>query len=566
VAQNSVFFSLMAALPLLAVAFRCIMISSSSFFARQVSSLFLHHHLKRTLVSINVFYFFFSLQARFILLAPATATFSSTVAVPVVVRLRDDLAGSCKPGDFVTCTGIAECITEICSQGRPAFAAVRVEALHVLHHPTALANCRRHEESLSPTNFIATKPNPLTFLLGSLNDWLHPPCSSLTLAALLLSSACSTGTASPPSTALSTSDEIFADAECDTINLSKSRDASCGKRRINILLLTAGHDSLETSLSPLAQALCSHVTHGGIPGSNLLPSVLEMFGSFSLVEIGQLGQANSGVCLLSQPLGAKHGRAVGEALQAGHATVALPSGQTCTVELNPTIWCLSAAPDLLSKQTAGQKFNKFASTSKTACKNEAPLAVLFAEKSSPQLAAQFDVVLDCASIEDESAEAWADDYLAALVAGEPAEERAARREKARLALQDHISTCQQLAQPTMTPSAMGFLKSYWTATRSTASGNGCGVSAAFLNTAAKLAAASARLFHRTEVHTFPDATLAVALCEEGLIARGWNSELWGPWREQMVYGRDLVDCLSDFHKQIVRVSKQHGWEWDAREE
>ncbi|KAG7670939.1 hypothetical protein KSW81_004367 [Nannochloris sp. 'desiccata'] len=536
------------------------------------------HDLRRGLVLAS---------ASTILLASATSTPSSahpasTVAVPVVVRLLDDLAGSCKPGDLVTCTGITECIVEsrACSQGRPVLSEVRVEAIHVLHHPTALRTYELPEQSPSKTSFTKQAFGCFKALLGALNDWLHPPCCSLALAALLVS-ACSAdcgGAALPPSSVLSTQEQIQLsnDFECDTLNLSNSRDTFCGDHRINILLLTGGgHDTFENSLRLVAQALCAHVTDGSLPGSNLLPTVLEFPGVPSLVSAGQLAQANSGICLLTQTLTVKQGRAVGEALRAGHATVALPVGETCTIDIHPTVWCISAAQDISPKQQpqpAGKKSGKGSSNSVVA-----PLAVLFAEKSSPQLAAQFDITIDCFSIEDNAAEAWADEYLTSIVYGErrwqeEEEERScntSKRVAAPLALENHIAACHQLPQPRMTASAMGLLKSYWTATRAAGTGVGggtIGISGISLETAAKLAAASARLFHRAEILAFPDATLAVAFCEEGLIARGWNSELWGSLREHMARGRDLDECLNELFKQLLQVSKEHGWEWGAYEE
>ncbi len=405
-------------------------------------------------------------------------------------------------------------------------------------------------------------------MIGALKDWLHPPCCSLALAALLLSACSSSSSCASPQDQMQLQLHMLPDAECDTLRLSHSRDPFRENYHVNILLLTGGHDTLGSSLRAIAQALCMHVTDGSLRGSNLLPTVLDYPGVAPLASVGQLAQANSGVCLLTQPLSNKQGRAVGEALRAGHATAPLASGQTCSVDIHPTVWCLSAAPDLLPKQQPQQsdkKINKFASSKNVA----APLAVLFAEKSSPQLAAQFDVILDCSSIEDDVAEAWADDYLATLVCGEVEEKQAEKRDAARRALQSHITTCQQLTQPTMTPSAMGLLKSYWTAARAAANSGSSGsgmVSSTSLETAAKLAAASARLFHRTEIHPFPDVTLAVALCEEGLIARGWNSELWGSMREQMAYGRDLEECLTELYRRLVQISKQFGWEWAAQEE
>jgi hypothetical protein len=498
------------------------------------------------------------------------------VAVPVVVRLRDNLANGCKPGDFVTCTGITECSVEskACAQGRLVLSQVHVDATHVFHHHSALRTYELPEQSQSITSFVGKNSQSLNSLLKALNEWLHPPCCSLALAALLVS-ACSAdcdSAASPPSSVLSTQEEmqLFNDFDCNTLKLSNSKDAFFENHRVNILLLTGAHDTFGNSLRLLAQALCAHVTDGSLPGSNLLPTVLDFPGVPPLASVGQLAQANSGICLLTQTLTAKQGRAVGEALRAGHATLALGNNQTCTIEVHPTIWSISAAPDILPKQQSqptGEKFGKWNSNNAVA-----PLAVLFAEKSSPQLAAQFDVIIDCSSIKDDAAEAWADDYLTSVVYGERGQEEeehsgnTSKREAACLALQSHIATCQTLPHPTMTASAMGLLKSYWTATRAagTSAGNRA-TSALSLETAAKLAAASARLFHRTEILAFPDATLAVAFCEEGLIARGWNSELWGPLREQMC-GRDLDECLNELYKQLVQVSKHHGWEWHAREE
>lgn len=500
------------------------------------------------------------------------------MAVPVVVRLLDDLASSCKPGDFVTCTGITECIAEIrvCAQSKPVLSEVHVEAVDVICHPTALRIDELPERSNSIASSMKQAPRSLSALLGALNEWLHPPCCSLALAALLVS-ACSTncdGAASPPSSILSTQEQVqlFHNSENDTLNLSNSRDSLFGNHRVNILLLTGGHDTSGNSIRLVAQALCAHVTDESLHGSNLLPTILEFSGVPPLAFVGQLAQANSGICLLAKTLTAKQGRAVGEALRAGYVTIALGVGQTCTVDVHPTVWCISAAPDILPKQQpkpAGKKFCKWSSNNAVA-----PLAVLFAEKSSPQLAAQFDVIIDCSSLEDDAAEAWADDYLNSIVYGERGEEEeeecfgnTSKREAARLALQSHIATCQQIPQPTMTASAMGLLKSYWTATRAAGEGAGGGaISAPSLETAAKLAAASARLFHRTEILAFPDATLAVAFCEEGLIARGWKSELWGPLRKHMANGRNLDECLNELNKQLVKVSKQHGWEWNAQEE
>lgn len=522
---------------------------------------------------------FHSLQARTILLAPATSTASanypaSTVAVPVLVRLRDDLAGSCHPGDFITCTGIAECIAEskVCTQGRAVLAQVRVEALHVHHPPPSLRFSDDFPEAPRLAAFGKNKWG-LSSLIEALKDWLHPPCCSLTLAALLLS-ACSAASCSesPPSSEPSTKDEmqLIPDPECDTLGFTNFRNSK-EKHRINILLLTGGHDNLETTLRSIAQALCCHVTNGSLPGSNLLPTALDIPGATALASVGQLAQANSGICLLPQNISAKQGRAIGEALRSGHAAVDLSGGRTCAVDIHLTVWCLSAAPDLLPKQQpAGKKFSKWGSSKNSV----APLAILFAEKSSPQLASQFDVIMDCASIEDIAAEAWADDYLSALVSGEregDEGEETSNKEAARRALQSHITACQQLPQPTMTSSAMKLLKSYWTSMRAEAAadpghGGGGAMPAISLDTAAKLAAASARLFHSTEIRAFPDATLAIALCEEGSIARGRFSEMWGPLREQMVCGRDLEECLADLYSQLVRVSKVHKWEWGAQEE
>jgi hypothetical protein len=528
------------------------------------------------------------------LLGPATSTVSSmhppsTVAVPVVVRLRDDLANSCKPGDFVTCTGIAECVIEskslqVGEQGRPVLAEVRVEALHVLRHPPAVRISHYLPEEAQSLAF-GKKQGSLSALVGAVKSWLHPPCCSLALAALLLSASSASLSSPPPlSSALATQEQLqmFPDSECDTLKLSNSKAVINKNQRVNILFLTGGHDTLESSLRSIAHTLCAHVTEGSLSGSALLPTVLDIPGVPSLASVGNLAQANSGVCLLTQTLSIKQGRAVGEALRSGHATVALAAGKSCTVDIHPTLWCLSAAPDLVPKQQqqqqqqqqqpAGKKFKKWDSGIKGAV---APLAVLFAEKSSPQLAAQFDVIIDCSSIEDDAAEACSDEYLSSLLLGGERrdaqdDDQSSKIEAARLALQSHIATCQQLPQPIMTHSAIGLLKSYWTATRAATAGDrhgrGGAALATSLETAAKLAAASARLFHRSEILDFPDATLAIVLCEEGLIARGWGSEQWGPLREQMAYGRDLVECLTDFYRQLLSVAKQHGWQWEAQEE
>lgn len=289
---------------------------------------------------------------------------------------------------------------------------------------------------------------------------------------------------------------------------------------------------------------------------------------------GQLGQANGGVCLLKcTDLTAKQGRALGEALRAGSGAVALQGGGAATVPLRPTVWCLASADELGATNAAKAPAKKKSRPWGAAAPPPPPGAAAFADKLSPQLAAQFDVVLDFCNQEESEVEAWADSFLSGLMETEAAAEddntaSGMAPDTARQALQLHIAAAQALHPPRMSPAAMRHLSAYYSAVRDA---GGAGVVPLSLETAAGLSAASARLCLRSEIAAFPDAALAVALCEEGLAARGWVPLLWGPLQAALAAGQaTLDDCLRAVHAELDRMVKAggpgDGWGPGAREE
>ena len=340
------------------------------------------------------------------------------------------------------------------------------------------------------------------------------------------------------------------DSESDAYMLSR-----CGlfntTPRINVLLLSEEDAGPHKILHRIAQAFSTHVSDGSLPGSTLLPKPLLLSGMTPLVASGQLAEANNGICLLWQSLSSKHALAVGDALRVRQVSVPLPGSFTdkVTIPITPTVWCIAATQ---AEKKPAMPFKRGRGWDAQLPPGPATFA-----KLSPQFAAQFDVVLDCCSPENSEIEAWADDFLGALTDGFSQNTAAS----AGLALKSHITTSQHMAAPRMTSPAMQLLSGYWNALRAAVGSEG-GAAAVRLESAATLAAGAARLFHRQQILPFPDAILAIALCEESLIARGWTSALWGPLKAQMVAGRPLSECLEKLYDQIAVVAKSGGWAWD----
>jgi len=172
------------------------------------------------------------------------------------------------------------------------------------------------------------------------------------------------------------------------------------------------------------------------------------------------------------------------------------------------------------------------------------------------LTAQFDVILDCTESTDYQASAWADFILQRSMAGP--REASVKAQQAQQALQQHISDCRHLPAATMHPEAMELLSWHWRSTRSIIfSESEHSASAPYnLATAARLAAACARLCHRTTILPYPDAVVAVALCEEALLAHGWLMELWPPWKEALSEGESLDAALSGFHAALRKAAAE----------
>ena len=271
---------------------------------------------------------------------------------------------------------------------------------------------------------------------------------------------------------------------------------------------------------------------------------------------------------------AKQSRAIAEALHAGHASVPLaPNNQRMvSVPVHPTVWCLSSATDFISSNPPPSTKTKYGGRKQRGY--HASAFSSFAEKM-PLLAAEFDIILDCSNPEDIEVEVWADQYLNSLLDKEEEEdddEGHSKPVQAGRALRAHVSHSQMLPSPHMTQSAMRLISSYWASLQkasSASAGDGssyCGMTPplTFLKTAAKLAAASARLFHRTEILPYPDATLAVALCEETLIAQGWSSSVWGSLRGDVTAGSELGESLLRLYESLKRAesSAVADWNWE----
>lgn len=487
------------------------------------------------------------MQAQTILLSSATSTGgtlgSGKFSTPLAVVLQDDLVSSCKVGDFIACTGIADCIVGPKASGndRKVVGEFRLEAMNVnvlSEHPSHLSIANLPEDAQILASDL--HEGNLDAILGAMKAWACPASNQLVQAALLLS-ACCAGAAIPAEHPAHLGPSL--DYDCDAYMLSRS-GLHTSFPRINVLLLAEEQDGgvHARMLHTLAHALSTHTTDGSLPGSTLLPKPLSLPGMPPLVAAGQLAEANSGICLLLQGLTNKQGRAVGESLRAAQAAVSLPGASiSINIPVVPTVWCIAGAPPC-QKSTVG---------SKRRCGGQLPPGPAAFAELSPQFVAPFDVILDCCSPDDSEIEAWADDFLGLVTMGpQPG--------AAKLALQNHITTCQQMPAPRMTTPAMQLLSGYWNALRTAVSSEG-GVPPVRLDSAAMLAAASARLCHRDLILPFPDATLAIALCEEGLIAQGWTSALWGPLWEQMAAGKGLTECLEGLYEELAGVAKAGGW-------
>lgn len=106
------------------------------------------------------------------------------------------------------------------------------------------------------------------------------------------------------------------------------------------------------------------------------------------------------------------------------------------------------------------------------------------------------------------------------------------------ALQRHLAAARAAPQPELSPAATALLSAYFLHLRAFE-----GAQLGALASLIRMAAASARLRHSSQVAALPDVALAIAFLEEKLLAAGRTPAFWPRWRAELQRCTSLGECL-----------------------
>ncbi|KAL4438185.1 hypothetical protein ABPG77_010546 [Micractinium sp. CCAP 211/92] len=482
--------------------------------------------------------------------APSTQLGRSTLAV----HLCDDLAGRARMGDRVLTTGSCRFYggtSGLMAPGTqlPLTQGILIEAcnLEILQpcgppqHPCELgAAAQPHLAALASAAQSLDGSSSLEAILQVLDAALPVAASPLVKLAVL-SSAAAAGTGG---TALEACGPLAAadDPEPQLLVLRRQAGAACSRNQVNIMLTSAAPEPhVQRFLRAAAAALCDHsVVASGTDGKLLVPRLdpncvlpgLKVAGP--VVIGGQLAEAATGVLLLSSScLDARRAIALGQYVAAGEA-VPQPGCPELSVPVATTLWTMVHEQDLsklgrCAAASSGGPDGMVASCSLS-------LTERIINRFSHPFFSQHDILVAAGpQTEDEV------DMMADAILGPRTGDGGALR-----ALQHHLAAARAAPQPTLSQGATALLSAYFLHLRAVE-----GAQHGALASLVRVAAASARLRHASEVAAVPDAALAVAFLEEKLLAAGSCPAFWPRWRAELQRCTPLGECLRGLAEDAV---------------